>query len=81
MPTVFRHQGYRFFFYSNEGDPLENAHIHVRQGEKIAKFWITPAITVAESYGMNSTELNKLCKVIAENKKLIQDHWNDFFSL
>jgi hypothetical protein len=22
MPVVFRHNGYRFFFYSNEGDSL-----------------------------------------------------------
>ncbi|MCP4109321.1 MAG: DUF4160 domain-containing protein [Desulfobacteraceae bacterium] len=32
--------GYRFFFYSNEGNPLEPLHIHVRKGEAVAKFWI-----------------------------------------
>lgn len=29
MPTVFRHDGFRFFLYSNEGSPLEPVHIHV----------------------------------------------------
>jgi len=28
MPVVFRYRGYRFFFYSNEGDPREPLHIH-----------------------------------------------------
>ena len=38
MPVVFRYKGYRFFFFSNEGDPLEPMHIHVRRGEATAKF-------------------------------------------
>ena len=38
MPIVFRYKGYRFFFFSNEGDPREPMHIHVRKGEASAKF-------------------------------------------
>jgi hypothetical protein len=38
MPTVLRHQGYRFYFYSHE--PNEPPHIHVDQGDKSAKFWL-----------------------------------------
>ena len=34
MPIVFRYHGYKFFFYSNEGDPREPVHIHVRQGAR-----------------------------------------------
>ena len=37
MPVVFRYKGYRFFFYSNEGNPREPLHIHVRKGEAVAK--------------------------------------------
>ncbi len=36
MPTVLRVDGFRFFFYSNEGN--EPAHIHVQKAEKYAKF-------------------------------------------
>lgn len=42
MPTVFRHDGYRFFFYSNEGDPREPIHVHVMKGDGEAKFWVSP---------------------------------------
>ncbi|MGF6267191.1 hypothetical protein OKW49_008185 [Paraburkholderia youngii] len=30
MPVVFRYNGIRFFFYSNEGDPREPVHIHAQ---------------------------------------------------
>lgn len=71
MPVVFRYEGYRFFFFSNEGNPLEPCHIHIRKGETIAKFWITPEIKLAESYGLSSTELRKLHHVVNDNKALI----------
>jgi hypothetical protein len=28
-PVVFRHRGYRFQFYANEGNPREPTHIHM----------------------------------------------------
>lgn len=36
MPVVFREWGARFFFFSNEGNPREPA--HVLKGEGEAKF-------------------------------------------
>jgi len=38
MPTILRDDGYRFFFYSDEGNPPEPPHTHVRQGGDEAKF-------------------------------------------
>jgi|WetSurMetagenome_2_1015567.scaffolds.fasta_scaffold60473_7 hypothetical protein len=57
MPVIFRWDGYRFFFFSNEGNPREPCHIHIQKGEAIAKFWITPEIELAEAYKMTSSEL------------------------
>ena len=65
MPTIFRHRGYGFFFYSNEGDPSEPLHVHVRKAEKVAKFWLEPHVSVAGSYGMTSSELGMLSRVVA----------------
>ncbi len=31
MPVVFRHHGFRFLFYANEGSPREPAHIHAEK--------------------------------------------------
>ncbi len=81
MPVVFRYKGYRFFFYSNEGNPLEPLHIHVRKGEALAKLWLTPEVSVAESYAMKSSELRVLMEVAEQNHELIERYWNEFFGL
>ena len=81
MPTILRYKGYRFFFYSNEGDPLEPLHVHARKGEAVAKFWLEPEPAVAESYGMTPAELRELLSVAVESKKLIRRHWNDYFGI
>ena len=81
MPTVLRHEGYRFFFYSNEGEPLEPLHVHVRKAEAVAKLWLEPHVTVAESYGMDSSELKELLAVAQESKTLIREYWNEHFGL
>ncbi|MBF0101228.1 MAG: DUF4160 domain-containing protein [Desulfobacterales bacterium] len=81
MPVVFRYKGYRFFFFSNEGNPLEPLHIHVRRGESVAKFWVFPQVCLAESYGMFSSELRELIRVVEENKDIIERFWNEYFNM
>ena len=51
MPVVFRHQGIRFYFFSNEGSPREPIHIHVGRSDAEAKLWLVPEVRVAESFG------------------------------
>lgn len=80
MPTVFRYKGYRFFFYSNEGDPSEPLHIHVIKGDSVAKFWLEPDVSAAESYGIKSSELSMLSKVVKEKSDLIRKAWNEYFN-
>ncbi len=81
MPVIFRYKGYRFFFFSNEGIPLEPCHIHVRKGNAVAKFWIVPEVRLAESYEMSSAELRKLLQVVKQNQELIKRKWNEYFDL
>ncbi len=80
MPVIFRQDGYKFFFYSNEGDPLEPLHIHVRKGSALAKFWIVPFVHLAESYDITSSEVRKLAKIIEDNKELIERKWHEYFN-
>ena len=79
MPTVFRRDGYRFFFFSNEGDPREPPHVHVRRGAEEAKFWLTPQVAVAESFGFNASELNALSRVVRQERQRIERAWNEYF--
>ena len=78
MPTVFRHDGFRFFFYSNEGDPREPVHIHVMRGAAEAKFWLKPT-TLARSHGFDARTLRRLSRIVADHTSRIEDAWHDHF--
>ena len=79
MPVILRHKGFRFFFFSNEGEPLEPVHIHVRKGECVAKFWIDPIVTLDEAYGFHSSELREIGDVVLENREMIERCWHERF--
>jgi len=79
MPVIFRYKGYRFFFFSNEGNPQEPLHVHIRQGSALAKFWVVPDVVIAESYGMSSSELRELVEVVEQNRELIERKWHEYF--
>ena len=80
MPVIIRKDDYKFFFYSNEGDPREPAHIHVRKGSAETKVWLNPEIAFDESNGFNPRELRDIIKVIVGNYSLLLEAWNDHFS-
>lgn len=77
MPTVLNLKGYRFFFFSNEGN--EPIHIHVEKADSYAKFWLDP-LGIAVDYGFNSKELRKISDMIKEHEELIITKWNEYFS-
>lgn len=79
MPTIFRHDGFRFFFYSNEGDPREPVHVHVVKDGSEAKFWLEP-VTLDRNHGFDAKTLRQLASVIQFNKTRITQAWHDHFS-
>jgi hypothetical protein len=79
MPKVFDIEGYRGFFFSNEGTPLEPIHIHIKKGEGEAKFWITPTVSLAESWSMKVSELTRAQEIVVEHRQEILDFWNRYF--
>jgi len=81
MPVVLRYHGFRFFFHSNEGDPREPLHIHVRKADAVAKLWIEPEPGVAWAYGLTSGELREVLAVAIENADLIRRYWNEHFAI
>lgn len=79
MPTVFRHEGYRFFFYSNEGDPREPVHIHVMRGGAEAKFRVEPDVRLDRTHGFDARSLRQLAAVIDMRRDRIIEAWHDHF--
>ena len=79
MPTVFRQDGFRFFFYSNEGDPREPVHVHaMRQGAQ-AKLWLRPEVFVARSDGLDARTLRRLVRIAAKRRDEIERTWHEHF--
>ena len=77
MPTVFRFQAYRFFFYSNElGEPPP---IHVEGSGFTAKFWVAP-VALANSGRFGSTELNRIRDIVILHESKIEEAWRENFN-
>lgn len=80
MPTVFRIDGFKFFFYSNEGNPLEPVHIHVFKSGSEAKFWLEPEVKLARNSGFDAKTLRQLAIIVFENTTQIKRAWYEYFS-
>ncbi len=79
MPIVFRVGGFRFFFYSNEGDPREPPHIHVLRDGREAKFWLYPSPSLAYNRGFNARVLSELLTIVEDRRGEIERAWNEHF--
>lgn len=81
MPVLFIFFGLRFLFYSNEHEPI---HIHVVKGsgkvKEYAKYLVLPDIVLIENKGLKSNELKLAEMVIEENREIIIEKWNEFFT-
>ncbi|RAT10783.1 MULTISPECIES: DUF4160 domain-containing protein [Lonsdalea] len=80
MPVILRLNGFKFFFYSNEGNPREPAHIHVRNTENEAKFWTENGVKLSRNDGFDARTLRELTKMIEQNQTLFVEAWYDYFS-
>ncbi|MCH7575960.1 MAG: DUF4160 domain-containing protein [Candidatus Marinimicrobia bacterium] len=79
MPTILLVNGWRFFFYSNEGS--EPIHIHCQKGDREAKFWLdSEEFEVTEAYGyqLSPRDRRQIKKIIFEYFEYIENEWEKF---
>lgn len=76
MPTVLRHEAFRFFFYSS--DKPEPPHVHVERDNGTAKIWIDP-VRLQDSQGFSRTDISKILKIAENNRILMLRSWNEYF--
>ena len=79
VPTLLTQGGFRFFFWSNEGDPLEPPHVHVEYGDGVAKYWLEP-VQLADSAGMRAADLKRAREIIEANAANFQERWDAHFN-
>lgn len=76
MPSVFTKNGFRFFFYSNDHEPL---HVHVRKGGGEAVFEIEPRVLLRESAGMKTADILRAEELARAHRPLIITKWHEHF--
>lgn len=76
MPTVLTQGPYRFFFYA--GDKNEPAHVHAEREDMKAKFWLNP-VRLQSSGGFGRSEINRIQKIVEDNKEELLRSWDEFF--
>ncbi len=75
MPTILRVNGYRFFFFSNEHEPI---HVHIEKGDKYAKIDVV-SLKIEENYKLTSKECKELLKIVETHRDRIVEVWNEYF--
>lgn len=79
MPTLLRKGPYRFFFYSDEGDPREPPHVHVAAGDQVAKFWLDP-VELQSSKRLRAHEITQLCRLVERHQAEFLEAWHAYFA-
>lgn len=80
MPKLLEWNGWKFFFYSREGMPLEPPHVHVRKDRSEAKLWLTPDVSVASDRRIDPHTLKLIVGIVEEHRAEFEERWNVFFS-
>lgn len=76
VPTLLRDGSYRLFFFSREEPRI---HVHVQHPDGEAKFWLTPAVHLAENRGLSATQLKQAKSIVEVNLQEIHHAWNHHF--
>jgi hypothetical protein len=76
VPTVLLVEGFRFFFFSNEG--TETPHIHVERGDGYAKFWLDP-VDLVEAHGLKTAELRRARMLVIQYRLEFRERWREYF--
>ena len=79
MPVVFRLDGIRFYFFSNEGNPREPIHVHAGCADAEAKLWFNPGVRIADSSGYSRREQAELARVVSARRQEIEEAWHEHF--
>ena len=77
MPTLFTIFGIRFFFYSDEHEPI---HIHITHGGKVAKIEVEPEIRLVYNHGISPQTLKKAFHTVETYKDEIIKEWHKYFN-
>lgn len=80
MPTILRIGALKFFFYSNEGNPVKAPRIHVRGGGGEAKISLNEMNRVLLNSGYSATELRTVCNLVKKHHDVLMEAYHEYFA-
>ena len=75
-PTIFRENGYRFFFFSLEESRM---HVHIRSQDGEAKYWLEPDIELAKNHHLSKIQLRQIEAIVEAHKDELVAAWKKYF--
>ena len=75
MPTVLVKDGFRFFFYSREGNEPPHIHVIGKGGEM--KIWLN-SLDISKIYNLSPKEQRIVLEIVSSNIELFKKAWEDF---
>lgn len=78
MPNVLYENGYRFYFFSDEG--FEPIPVHIRRANDEAKFWLDEVLSLAYNQGFRQNQISEIRRIIESNRGRIEHKWNQYFA-
>ncbi len=81
MPTIFRKNGWRVFFYSNEGK--EPMHVHAIKGDVEVKYWISQKmnmISYVNSFNLTPILKREIEEILIDQLEMIIRTWHIYFT-
>ncbi len=75
-PTVVKEGAFRLFFFSREEPRL---HVHVNHSDGEAKFWLEPAVELAQNFGLTAKQLREAEELVRRHENRIRSSWQQHF--
>ena len=75
-PTVFREGPFRFYFFSREEPRM---HIHVSCGDGEARFWLEPAVSLAQTDGLSDRQIRDAQALVEAHLDECRSRWQTHF--
>lgn len=76
VPTLLHWKGWKFHFYSS--DQFEPPHIHVRNGNREVKLWLSD-YSVADNRRCSEIEIRAIITEARRHQAMFLERWNEHF--
>lgn len=75
-PTIVKEGAFRLFFFSREETRM---HVHVNHTDGEAKFWLEPAIALAQNFGLSAQQVHSAEEIVRSHEQRIRTAWQQHF--